>query len=160
MRYTHSMAVVLLAGLMLTATTGPGSTTPHATAPTCPGPTGVIDRVVDAATAVVLMENVGRELHLPASVLGPDPTPGTWLCLWPTARPTVDHARTEQRRTALRARQEALLGRSDPGRWTHDSGRTTRDVQRWTKDAGVAYSSPSLAASATAPARLRTPSLS
>ena len=78
----------------------------------------VLDRVVDAATAVLLVGDNEDEVHLPATALPDGATDGTWLRLdVDTTPPTVlgiDHELTAQRAQDIDGRL-ARLRRSRRG---------------------------------------------
>jgi hypothetical protein len=106
----------------------PAEPTPAEPAPAEPMPTepvpadrGVIDRIVDGHTAVVLVGPGEDELHVPVDTLPADAEPSSWVVLDlevdPPAITAVDHDRTEARARDVEDRLARLRARRGGGRF-------------------------------------------
>lgn len=83
----------------------------------------VVDRVVDGATAVLLIGPEETEAHVDVSTLPDDTRDGTWLVVDPTASPVqvlgVDRQLTEDRASEIATRMDRLRQERHGGRFNH-----------------------------------------
>jgi hypothetical protein len=103
--------------------TDPDLTAPvpaHADEPV-PADRGVIDRIVDGRTAVVLVGPEEDELHVPVDALPDDAEASSWVVLDlegdPPAVTGVDHDRTEARARDVEDRLARVRARRGGGRF-------------------------------------------
>jgi hypothetical protein len=86
-----------------------------------PADRGVIDRIVDGHTAVVLVGREEDELHVPVDALPEDAEPSSWvvldLAVDPPAITGVDHDRTGARTRDVEDRLARLRARRGGGRF-------------------------------------------
>jgi hypothetical protein len=86
-----------------------------------PADRAVVDRIVDHATAVLLVGPDEREVHVDPDVLPDGATDGTWLVVDPTTSPVdvlgVDDELTRRRADDISARMRRLREGRQGGRF-------------------------------------------
>jgi hypothetical protein len=103
----------------------PRPSEPAASEPAAPEPVpadrGVVDRIVDGHTAVVLVGPEEDELHVPVDALPAGAEPSSWVVLdlevEPPAITAVDHDRTEARARDVEDRLARVRERRGGGRF-------------------------------------------